>query len=543
MEEKNQTRQALDELAELFLTQKSSLGGDAPTESQLEEAASGSEPEDLDGPEPIRLAPKLPPTGSQQRQTPGLRYHPAGAGEGEDQLSAAIAAAIDRAEASRSATADRASAQAVLLSNLPGLSGPWLTQYAQLLAQQDGPVAVLHVEEQRIEMELVEPTDRPLSGRRISRRERPIELLEQLDLLLEAEPTPVRHVLVHVDLADGGAIERLASLESWTILTGADDAALAAVARLLRDLAEHQLNPGQVNLAVLGSDRARGEQAVDKLAPLAAELLDAPLRLAACQRQMMPVHLRQLGRFGPTETLWPQLEARLAELDEPTPALASASDAGPDLASDESVLLEVEPEDDHAEPVQLRADPEPQQSTPEPEREPEPEPEPVRAQAPESETQAQPEPAAPAPIATAGDEVDLARFLTQASGDFGGSVSLEARCPHQPRTQLLLDQNGRLHMLRRDEGDPGRGDLTSLRAAIVDLLEARKWVAEHAQLLQLTQRQCRFDLAAEPVLHLFTDRAELATGLTAKLGDMLRLHMLREIRVGDQATWFCTPLN
>ena len=43
--------------------------------------------------------------------------------------------------------------EAVILGNLPGLSGPWLTQYAQLLAQQEGPVAILHVDDDLIDLE------------------------------------------------------------------------------------------------------------------------------------------------------------------------------------------------------------------------------------------------------------------------------------------------------------------------------------------------------------------------------------------------------
>jgi hypothetical protein len=53
----------------------------------------------------------------------------------------------------------------------------------------------------------------------------------------------------------------------------------------------------------------------------------------------------------------------------------------------------------------------------------------------------------------------------------------------------------------------------------------------------------KFDPSTEPVLHLFTDRADWATALNARLGEALKLHLLQEVRVGDQSAWFCTPLN
>ena len=65
---------------------------------------------------------------------------------------------------------------------------------------------------------------------------------------------------------------------------------------------------------------------------------------------------------------------------------------------------------------------------------------------------------------------------------------------------------------------------------------------KHRQLLQLTERSRRFDADADPVLHLFTDRADLSVDLVARLGSLLKLHLLRDVAVGDQHTWFCVPL-
>jgi hypothetical protein len=163
------------------------------------------------------------------------------------------------------------------------------------------------------------------------------------------------------------------------------------------------------------------------------------------------------------------------------------------------------------------------------------------AQAPGPEAR----PAAPeAPAATTQGEPDLAHLLAGASEVARGGVALEARCPHQPETQLMLDQQGRLHLLQRHRpGQSHATELAGLREAVTELLEAKQWVQQHHQLLQLTQRQCRFDPGQPPILHLFTSRADLATGLIARLGQTLKLHLLQHVRVGQETGWYCTSLN
>ncbi len=122
-----------------------------------------------------------------------------------------------------------------------------------------------------------------------------------------------------------------------------------------------------------------------------------------------------------------------------------------------------------------------------------------------------------------------------------GGLPLEARCPRQPDTQLAVDAAGRLHLLHRH--DSAHDDLPTPREAIVNLVAVRDWARQHLQLLQLTERTRHFDLNTDPQLHLFTDRADQAVGLVAQLGDLIKLHLLREVTLGDQKTLFCTPLS
>jgi len=146
---------------------------------------------------------------------------------------------------------------------------------------------------------------------------------------------------------------------------------------------------------------------------------------------------------------------------------------------------------------------------------------------------ADPVPSTPNVVPSDEESLDLSTFLS-------GGVAIAARCPNQPGTQLVLDEMGTLHLLAHHTGDQPQ----TLHESYLALLEARNWVQQHLEILQMTQRQLRFDNEAEPVLHLFTDQAKSAVALLTQIGSAsVRLHLLQQVRLGDQSTWFCTELN
>ncbi|MEX0654562.1 MAG: hypothetical protein WD151_10620 [Phycisphaeraceae bacterium] len=543
---------------------------------------------DLDGPAPIRLPPKTGPSrrpyppddeaddATPPGDVPHTWHAPPNAVAGGS-LAAGSASAhlrLHRTEEAEtdeasdatggaSRTIDRqppltepatASVEAVLLGNLPGLNGPWLTQYAQRLAQGDGPVLLLHLDEQGVDVELVEPTDRPQTPGRVPPRGQAGDLVDRLETLVRLAPNPVRRVLVHVEAnAQPTLLARLRCLDVWTLISGADDAATVAAYRMVKRMIETDpaATPRRIGVMMMGCDDETARRGIARLRSAAGSFLDAPLELVGAQRQMAPVNVRQLGRFEPVDKLWPPLRRWLASLE---PAEATAIPA----TRPQSVAASVDEAEDVDEAVEPSPADEAVVDTP---REPEPDKRESKretrtgraaehrglpAGAREDVENARPcvEPATSAKPAD-DDAPDLAAFLTRDS--LAGGVTLEARCPHQPNTQLLLDQNGRLHLLHRhapaDDATPADDDLPQLRRAILELLEARTWVRDHLDLLQLTQRQYRFDAAADPQLHLFTHRADLATALVARLGSTLKLHLLQKVGQGDHATWFSTPLS
>lgn len=159
-------------------------------------------------------------------------------------------------------------------------------------------------------------------------------------------------------------------------------------------------------------------------------------------------------------------------------------------------------------------------------------PSPAPAPAPQPTAQPQPAPMRPTSAAAAA-ELDLSQFLA-------GSLRLAARCPRQPGTQIVLDEAGRLHLLRRHTVT-NAGE--SIQQACLNLFEASAWVREHLELLCMTQRQLRFDTAAEPTMHLFTDDARSAVALARQLPAPLKLHLLQSAGPASAPSWFSTELT
>lgn len=509
------TDKTLDELADLFLTGTADPSTTGNAEAERRPRPVRSDPHaisdavaQLDGPSPIRLTPK-PAAGHLRRR----------ANDHMDRAHQAVEDVIGQ-DVQQTATpaSGRGAAlnlvEAVFTANLPGFGAPWLTQYAHQLAQRHGPVAILHVDEDQIDLELVSTIDdtslpdntphRPGSGAQAHGD----EFLDHAYRLSQLKPQPVGTWLIHPVTSCTPSIKAMArQLPRWTILCGDDEAAAVSVLSLVNDLADDdaRINQRQVGVMVMGSDQAEASAAQRRLNMMAAETLDIEIGLVGALRQMAPVTQRFLGSFAGVDKLWPSVRAFIetmrGELMPPegtssweTPATEEPADDGP-LPDTAALLHQEQQADPTVQPIADVAPP------------------------------------APSPA----DGPDLVRYLT-------GTVPLAARCPAMPEHQLGLDESGRLHLLGRC--DSGDGDeLAALRAAVMDLMQTGVWVRQHIELLQLTQRQCRFDANAPPVLHLFTNCAKPAATLAGGGTPLVKLHLLQYIELGDNHTWFCTELN
>lgn len=117
----------------------------------------------------------------------------------------------------------------------------------------------------------------------------------------------------------------------------------------------------------------------------------------------------------------------------------------------------------------------------------------------------------------------LARYIE-------GLKPLSLTCPIEPRAQLAIDEESRIHILATGDGpDPVRS-----------LTQAGAWASLNRQLI-LAAAQRANDSDSEPVLHLLVDDVPTNRRL---LDAPIRVHLLRSIPVRNaEPVWFSAPLN
>ncbi len=447
-------------------------------------------------------------------------------------------------ERPRNRPAPPAEVQAVFLGNLPGYAHPWLTQYAHHLARAAGPVAVLHLDDEQVDLDLVGVLD----DQTMSRVSVAGDLRATLEALADDPVSPVRQFVIHVAVAPGESAAGLVrGIDRWTLLTGADNTAVIAAYQLLKQMldsrgaGENPPAPPAVGVMVLGSDEATSVDAGRKIQTTAANFLKLDLKLLGHRKQMLPVQVRHLGSFvfgeaeqtpdAPPGGQWDEALDLLARLGGGAGASGAESSTPPAetpmVSEDERVALTRDegpqavgptvPDNDLAEADRPR----PAESDLRP---------------PDSARPRPAQPDLPAVDASSEEEPDLVLFA-RASGEAPGCIGLEASCPRQTQVRIVLDQGGRMHLLtRQDAGE-------TADRCLARLMHAAAWAREHMELLRLTQRQMHFDRQMEPLLHLFTGQARQAVALTQQAPSQLKIHLLQRVNVGDRATWVCNALN
>ncbi len=575
MDDQTRTQETLDQLADLFLTDVSPA---SPAAIEPLSTTTTTPPPKMDAPQPVvkasppmRLRPETPKLnlkgpGQESRAQPASQW--------------AIPSRLDLIWGSHPAvTTDHVSSpspqqatgsfvEAVFLGNLPGYGGPWLTQYAHHLARQHGQVVVLRVDENLVDVELVLPRDRSARDdieQGPQSQDRPSDLQDTLTRLA----TSTRVWLIHIPTpVTPQAVTLAGKFPKWTLLCGADDAAVVGAYRLIKQMVDQCTDQGQehpqrrVGVMMMGSDEATSRSAAEKLVNTASRFLTTPIEMVGWQKRMLPVHMKPVGHFelddDPWQVIRPVLETPTADRSSQPQGSCWDVDAeaklrawgGVDSVDPDSAFTEEFPK-----PPLTGG---------------------VRVGRPVDQAAVQ--------TVTFGDQRTGGRRHSQLSDNAAGSaygrtasadpraqqrdpgldlcaflpeygVPLRARCPRHRDTQLMIDPQGKCHLLRQVT-NPLSGSLTGdrpvsssvesldlLRAAVIDLIGARSWVKEHLSLLQLTEQHLSVDEQAEPVLHLFTEHAKLAVALVKKLDGLVVIHLLQEIRIGAERTWYCVELN
>ena len=500
--------------------------------------------EQLEGPPPIRLAPKL------QVSRPAATVLPVTEPESEP----IVAAALEPLRPSFGGAPPIVRpptelVEAVFVSSLPGVAGPWLTQYAQQRASGGTLVGLMRLDDGQIDLELV--------GRPAPRSPKPIIGDDLSGTLASVQAVGLWLLNVPVTAA-AQWLDRLGTVDRWTILCGSDEAAQVTTHRLIKQLLEmEEVRCGgshadrRIGLMVMGCELQQAVVTVSNVNLAVASLVGRPVELAGTLKEMGPVTVQLVGSFTDRPEAWPNILAAMR---------CSASAVPPPPEPSQSPVHELGLSRSHMPEPQERESPEPQFPQPQAAESLKPVrgaidfPDLVRpARSTLQEVDAVPQEAAdpfPNPAPSAADSEDHIRESANAvvSGLAGepdlsmyleGAIPLAARCPHHPQTQLAIDEEGRVHLLCWQ----GSGGDAELRGLILDLMETRAWAHEHIELLQLTQRQCRFDTAEEPRAHLFTDQAKKALGMIGRRGSTVNIHLLQQVSLGNESTWVCNDLS
>lgn len=469
-------------------------------------------------------------------------------------------------------------AELVIVGHLPGLANLWLNQYAQRQADEHGrSVVVVRVDDEPgFELDRFSPMRRHGDDEADDAEHRPVwaatggagahgganghpqgvhpaapagepTLAEALAALVSDGPMWIVHARHH-------AVEVLEPLlpaaAAWTLLSGADEAAIVGGYRLLKQYlaANDDQAPRQLRVMIMGASEPDARAAADRLERTVYRFLDIEELDKARQQKMQPVRRRAWGRFEADRASFDALRRAIAttgpHADQPHPSSQSAQPPALHLAGyaderDAEVAIDAEATPDAevaAAPLVAaagNAEAQPQAGTGA-----------TAAAATDVPDDASPVAAAAWPDADepgeagASDPPATDRTIRPLADYVAELHPLRARCPHHADVELAVDGTGRLHVLASDAAEASDSQTVP---AVQALYETRAWTVEHAGLLAMTLVRHKVDPNAVPQLHLFTNAPRRYLHLAA--AGALRLHLLHPDHRGPAHGWTCVELT
>jgi hypothetical protein len=434
-----------------------------------------------------------------------------------------ISASFGASNAPLSHSPTRPFIEGVLLGHLPVFAAGWVTQFAKRLSdERQEPVTLIRTQGGRVEIDLIG---------------------SQGPALDSAKPTTVSAAfasaartsgtwILRVDEPNETTLATLDSIDRLTILTGADDVALAATYRTLKfvvtkmrsaslDLDSKPLGE-RLRVMVMGATDEKAAEAQDKLQGMMAAFLDTPIEIAVGPQRVSPTLMSSLFRDAAQHDV-PQLVALIRNL--PRDAAPPSSRIGPNRTLPTPPAIEppiiqtarlgrIEPravdsaEGRHpgGEPVRMNGS--------------------GRTAAPSPAVEQETTRVVPAPPQTT--DLELVHHVP-------GLHKLPVSCPYIPEAEIAADSQGRLHLLARTGADRSPGDVVSR------LISAAGWLADHLPLIRLALPQTRLcESADDTSLHLFTDQPKAVRRL---LDGGVKVHLLASVQVGAAQAWICRELN
>lgn len=208
----------------------------------------------------------------------------------------------------------------LLVGHLPVMSGLWLSQYADREARDRGPVCMLRIEHDAVQVELL----RAGSARPVIRPQ------ATLDDALRAIAGVAAAWLIVPRSSD--RVEIPAGTDDIVILTGADDAAVVAAYRLVKQCVEEQgaeqqgaAEPPALSVAVLGADDEESARVAEKLGKTTGAFLKVDLPVRGGLQRVSPVESSFRGTFDAPAPTVPELLSRLDAAERASGANASTA--------------------------------------------------------------------------------------------------------------------------------------------------------------------------------------------------------------------------
>lgn len=192
----------------------------------------------------------------------------------------------------------------LLVGHLPVMSGLWLSQYADREARDHGPVCMLRIEHDAVQVELLRAgTARPV-----------IRPQATLDDALRAIAGVAAAWLIVPRSSD--RVEIPAGTGDVVVLTGADDAAVVAAYRLVKQCVEEAEDGGSgeppaLSVAVLGADDDESARVAEKLGKTTSAFLKVDLPVRGGLQRVSPVESSFRGTFDAHAPTVAELLARL----------------------------------------------------------------------------------------------------------------------------------------------------------------------------------------------------------------------------------------
>lgn len=223
--------------------------------------------------------------------------------------------------------------EALTLGHLPGAASAWVGQYAGAVAREDGsPVGLVRLAEGELSVEIIGVSDAaPRTG--------------DLDAALSAMRARAGTILTRIQDDSSSSEAPVDDQVEWTLLTGADNAAVVGAYQTLKNYCNNAKAPKRVRVSVMGSDESTAQEAIEQLRRAADAHLDTKLLRAPGVQRVEPIARTTVYRapcIDDRETLMARIRGesprRMAvtprrEVERPT----AAASPSPQTVSDYSV--------------------------------------------------------------------------------------------------------------------------------------------------------------------------------------------------------------